>query len=519
MLAVVNRSSLSAVGIDTAERFGADAATLSMFAVVQLAVYGGMQIPVGLLLDRYGARPVMAIGMVLMASMALLPPMLSRIYGYPVMTTGMVMAPRGIGTMLSMVLVGRLVRVVDPRLLIATGLAFALVPAQNGARAQDTYDTALLTTAILVGLGLLIAAGAALALALGVSRPLQRMTEAMRRLATGDTAVAVPGAERGDEIGALADFAVTGAGGDDARLLAPCDLQAIKASGVTFAASMVERVIEEQAAGNPDLAAGIRERIGESIGANLRGIVPGSDRAAEVAGILKAEGLWSQYLEVGIGPDAEIFTKSQPMAAVGWGADVGLHPVSRWNNPEPEVVLAVDSRGRIKGATLGNDVNLRDVEGRSALLLGKAKDNNASAAIGPFIRLFDGGYGLEDVRRAELTLRVEGQDGFVLDGASSMSQISRDPVDLVAQMLGRHHQYPDGAMLFLGTLFAPTQDRDAPGLGFTHHDGDVVTIATPTLGRDFVVLTVAAPTVVERRGGGAGDSSGSRRRRSGPGAG
>ena len=244
----------------------------------------------------------------------------------------------------------------------------------------------------------------------------------------------------------------------------------------------VERVIEEQAAGDPDLAAGIRARIGESIGANLRGIVPGSDRAAEVARILKAEGLWSQYLEVGIGPDAEIFTKSQPMAAVGWGADVGLHPVSRWNNPEPEVVLAVDSRGRIKGATLGNDVNLRDVEGRSALLLGKAKDNNASAAIGPFLRLFDAGYGLDDVRRAELTLRVEGTDGYVLDGRSSMDQISRDPADLVAQAIGRHHQYPDGFMLYLGTLFAPTQDRDAPGQGFTHHPGDVVTISEPSLG-------------------------------------
>lgn len=266
------------------------------------------------------------------------------------------------------------------------------------------------------------------------------------------------------------------------RLLAPCDLQAVKASGVTFAASMVERVIEEKAAGDAGAAEAIRTRIGAAIGASLRGIKPGSAEAARVKDLLIAEGLWSQYLEVGIGPDAEIFTKCQPMAAVGHGADVGLHPISRWNNPEPEIVLAVDSRGRIKGATLGNDVNLRDVEGRSALLLGKAKDNNASCAIGPMIRLFDADYTLDHVRRAELTLRVEGQDGFVLDGASSMSQISRDPADLVAQMLGRHHQYPDGAMLFLGTLFAPTQDRDAPGQGFTHHPGDVVTISEPRLG-------------------------------------
>ncbi|QEU07259.1 fumarylacetoacetate hydrolase family protein [Paracoccus yeei] len=279
------------------------------------------------------------------------------------------------------------------------------------------------------------------------------------------------------------------------RLLAPCDLQAVKASGVTFAASMVERVIEEKAAGDAGAAEAIRTRIGAAIGASLRGIKPGSTEAARVKDLLIAEGLWSQYLEVGIGPDAEIFTKCQPMAAVGHGADVGLHPISRWNNPEPEIVLAVDSRGRIKGATLGNDVNLRDVEGRSALLLGKAKDNNASCAIGPMIRLFDADYTLDHVRRAELTLRVEGQDGFVLDGASSMSQISRDPVDLVAQMLGRHHQYPDGAMLFLGTLFAPTQDRDAPGQGFTHHPGDVVTISEPRLGalQNTVRLSTECP--------------------------
>lgn len=272
--------------------------------------------------------------------------------------------------------------------------------------------------------------------------------------------------------------AVAGAG----RLLAPCDLQALKACGVTFARSMVERVIEERAAGDPAKAEAFRARVAGLIGASLRDIRPGSEEAAAAKAALIGEGLWSQYLEVGIGPDAEVFTKGQPMSAVGHGATVGLHPASRWNNPEPEVVLAVSSKGRIVGASLGNDVNLRDVEGRSALLLGKAKDNNAACAIGPFIRLFAGGFSLDDVRRAELTLRVEGEDGFVLRGHSSMREISRDPADLVAQTIGRHHQYPDGFMLFCGTMFAPVEDRDGPGQGFTHHLGDRVTIAAPGLG-------------------------------------
>jgi fumarylacetoacetate (FAA) hydrolase family protein len=279
------------------------------------------------------------------------------------------------------------------------------------------------------------------------------------------------------------------------HLLAPCDLQAVKACGVTFAGSMVERVIEERAAGDPARAEAIRARVGAAIGDSLRNIRPGSPEAMAAKAALIAEGLWSQYLEVGIGPDAEVFSKAQVLSAVGHGAKVGLHPVSKWNNPEPEIVLAVSSTGRIVGATLGNDVNLRDVEGRSALLLSKAKDNNGSCAIGPFIRLFDDSYTLDDVRQAELSLLVEGEDGFVLRGRSSMSQISRDPEDLVAQTVGRHHQYPDGLVLFLGTLFAPTEDRGEKGAGFTHHIGDVVSISAEGLGtlRNRVELSTTCP--------------------------
>ncbi|XAZ19762.1 fumarylacetoacetate hydrolase family protein (plasmid) [Sinorhizobium sp. B11] len=289
----------------------------------------------------------------------------------------------------------------------------------------------------------------------------------------------------GKALGTLEAIAANSTGKPDtskAYLLAPADLQAIKACGVTFAQSMIERVIEEKAAGNPDRAASIRERVSTLIGGSLTNIKAGSPEAAEVKKALIEEGIWSQYLEVGIGPDAEVFTKSPVLSSVGWGSDVGLHPISTWNNPEPEIVLAVNSRGEIKGATLGNDVNLRDVEGRSALLLGKAKDNNASCSIGPFIRLFDQSYSLDDVRKAELDLKVTGQDGFVLHGKSSMSQISRDPTDLVKQTVGAHHQYPDGFMLFLGTLFAPTQDRDAKNQGFTHKVGDVVEISSAGLG-------------------------------------
>jgi fumarylacetoacetate (FAA) hydrolase family protein len=265
-------------------------------------------------------------------------------------------------------------------------------------------------------------------------------------------------------------------------LMAPCDLQAIKAAGVTFVASMLERVIEEQARGDPAKAEGVRRKITGIVGDNLRNVQPGSAEAARVKDVLLAEGLWSQYLEVGIGPDAEIFTKSQPMSAVGTGADIGIHRQSTWNNPEPEIVLAINSRGETVGATLGNDVNLRDFEGRSALLLGKAKDNNASCAIGPFIRLFDQAFTIDSVRNADIALTVDGPDGFALTGSSSIGQISRDPLDLASQAIGPNHQYPDGLVLFLGTMFAPTQDRHGAGLGFTHEVGDIVTIATPSLG-------------------------------------
>jgi fumarylacetoacetate (FAA) hydrolase family protein len=265
------------------------------------------------------------------------------------------------------------------------------------------------------------------------------------------------------------------------RLLAPFDLSAIKAAGVTFAASLIERVIEERAKGDPAAAANVRAELAGVLG-DIGSVHPGSPEAERAKALLIREGLWSQYLEVGIGPDAEIFTKAQPMSAVGLGAEIGLHPKSRWNNPEPEVVLACSSRGEIVGASLGNDVNLRDFEGRSALLLSKAKDNNASCAIGPFIRLFDGSFTLDDVRAAEVSLTVEGEDNFRLEGLSSMAKISRDPADLVAQTLNAEHQYPDGFALFLGTLFAPTQDRDAAGEGFTHKLGDVVTIRSAKLG-------------------------------------
>ena len=278
-------------------------------------------------------------------------------------------------------------------------------------------------------------------------------------------------------------------------LLSPVDLQAVKASGVTFVVSLLERVIEEQAKGDAGRADELRGEILELIGTDLSELVPGSDAAMAVKAKLIEKGVWSQYLEVGIGPDAEIFTKCQPMGSVGYGAQVGLHPISTWNNPEPEVALIIASDRRIVGATLGNDVNLRDVEGRSALLLGKAKDNNASASLGPFIRLFDDGFSINDVKDMEVALEVKGEDGFVLSGHSSMSQISRTPESLVAAAIGDHHQYPDGLVLYLGTMFAPVQDRDGQGKGFTHKLGDVVTISTPALGElvNTVQLSTTCP--------------------------
>ena len=321
----------------------------------------------------------------------------------------------------------------------------------------------------------------------------------MRDLLEQDDPAGYAQDHRGTALGDIDDIAANSHDhrGDSGRVhfLAPCDLQAVKACGVTFAQSMVERVIEEKAKGDASRAEAIRQHCLDLIGTSLTEVKAGSSEAEAVKQALIGMDMWSPYLEVGIGPDAEVFTKAQPMSPVGWGAEVGLHPVSEWNNPEPEIVLAVNSRGIVKGVTLGNDVNLRDVEGRSALLLGKAKDNNASCALGPFIRLFDDTYGIDDAREAELTLDVTGEDGFELRGSSSMTQISRDPLDLVAQTCGAHHQYPDGFCLFLGTMFAPVQDRRAPGAGFTHEIGDMVRIHEARLGSllNRVNLSPACP--------------------------
>src|SRR5438067_7427457 len=296
----------------------------------------------------------------------------------------------------------------------------------------------------------------------------------------------VGAAPRDRRIGSIAEILANSAA--DARdtsrpwFLAPIDLQAVKAAGVTFIRSLLERVVEEQARGDPGRAAEVRTSLAAEIGGDLAAVQPGSCEAARLKAALQKRGMWSQYLEVGIGPDVEIFTKCQPMASIGIGTEIGLHPASVWNNPEPEIVLAVNAAGRIVGAMLGNDVNLRDFEGRSALLLSKAKDNNGSSAIGPFLRLFDRTFSLDDVRRAEVALEVRGPEGYVLNGNSSMAMISRDPAEIVAQAIGPAHQYPDGFVLFLGTMFAPIDDRDAPGQGFTHKLGDIVTVSSPKLG-------------------------------------
>ncbi|BBF80700.1 fumarylacetoacetate hydrolase family protein [Asticcacaulis excentricus] len=285
----------------------------------------------------------------------------------------------------------------------------------------------------------------------------------------------------GKSLGKLEDFAFQKAWEGKSTLLSPIDLQVVKAAGVTFAVSAVERVIEERARGDYNKAQAIRDDLAARVGGDIRSVVPGTEAAAKLKEALIADGLWSQYLEVAIGPDAEVFTKSPVLSSVGWGEEVGVRSDSTWNNPEPEVVMVVDPKGRALGATLGNDVNLRCFEGRSALLLGKAKDNNASCALGPFIRLFDEGFTIEDVRSAVLDLRIDGPEGYVLEGRSSMDQISRDPLELIRQALSEHH-YPDGFVLMLGTLFAPTQDRDTPGRGFTHKVGDIVTVTSPKLG-------------------------------------
>ena len=320
----------------------------------------------------------------------------------------------------------------------------------------------------------------------GDVRDVSRLAPTVSELLNMDDPVSALRAHEGERIGRFEDILENSrVGALDPSLphfLAPVDLQALKAAGVTFVRSTLERVIEEHTKGDPAGAQAAREKIEREIGGDLAKVRPGSQEAERLKRMLIERGLWSQYLEVGIGPYAEIFSKAQPMSAVGVGAEVGLHPESTWNNPEPETVMIANAAGRTVAAALGNDVNLRDFEGRSALLLGRAKDNNASCAVGPFLRLFDEHFGIDDVRTCEVSMTVEGSDGFLMEGSSSMAEISRDPLDLVGQTIGRNHQYPDGLALFTGTMFAPTKDRGEPGMGFTHHPGDIVTIASPRLG-------------------------------------
>jgi fumarylacetoacetate (FAA) hydrolase family protein len=360
---------------------------------------------------------------------------------------------------------------------------------------EQAFSTAMLPVdlddAILVGRLQLEAGPTPVVVRNGAVFDVSRAAPTVSDLLDGDETANVEGARLFSTEELIARVAASEAG---AFLLSPVDLQVVKAAGVTFAVSAVERVIEERARGDADEAAGIRAMLEERIGGGIRAVVPGSDEAMRLKAALIDEGMWSQYLEVAIGPDAEIFTKSAVLSTVGWGSAIGVRSDSTWNNPEPEVVLVADSHGRAKGATLGNDVNLRDFEGRSALLLSKAKDNNASCAIGPFIRLFDDGFTMDDVRSAEVELVVEGRDNFRLEGRSEMRQISRDPEELLVQAMSEHH-FPDGFTLFLGTLFAPLQDRDEPGRGFTHKEGDVVRISSPRLGvlQNRVTTSKAAP--------------------------
>jgi len=259
-------------------------------------------------------------------------------------------------------------------------------------------------------------------------------------------------------------------------LLTPIDLQAVKAVGLTFVNGLLQRFADDN--GGAATVAKMEKAAGVALGK----ILPGSEEAARLRTALMEDGLWNDTLEVGFGPDVELFTKAQPLSAVGTGAEIAVLPTSKQTFAEPEVVLMLNADGKICGATLGCDMTARDVEARSLLLLGRAKDQNATCAVGPFIRLFDQTFSLPNVQGMNLTYAFEGADDAVFTDTGSMDQIGRGLITLARQVVNEHHGYPDGVALFTGCMFKAPSSRGASDTPFTHQVGDVVIIKASPLG-------------------------------------
>jgi len=303
--------------------------------------------------------------------------------------------------------------------------------------------------------------------------------------------------EHGENIGGIGEVLANTNRSDNQvpYFLAPIDFQAAVGAGVTYINSWLERVVSAHPK-LPDLRAQLIAIIG---GDNLV-VKPGSDTAQKVMEFLESMGIDDDYTKPAFGTHAEIFDKAMSCDAVGPG-----HISMRTDAPkrgapptavgsESELILIVNKNAKIVGYTVGNDFSAGGFENASHLYLPKAKHYDGSAGMSPLVRVPDESFTAENATSLNITLFVEGRDGFVLRAARkegqvgllspgrsySTGEISRPHTELADQALAvNRHEF--GRAVYCGAGYIPTMNREDPERPtkfneFTHRPGDTVSI-------------------------------------------